>query len=333
MRIFEIAGFVTLSGALHVAALSLAPHTGGSGGGDGGTAEVSLQAATPTLAAMVSDWTRPPEVSHAPSLAQPVAQPAPERPTADAAVLPAPSVAPLPKAADAPDMPRLDTRLPAPPVPFAAPAPSALPTPRLPLAGDLTARPSPSRANAPARQRPPAPLAGLPSATDLPQMDTQPPAPRNAPKASVRPAPRPDHPAPETRPQQQPQTAQRPAQTARGTGQQDSTAQAPARAAPVVSGPSQAQLAQAQREWGAGITRALRRAHRPPRGSAAGTVALRIAISPSGHVQGVAVTASSGHAALDQAALAAVQRARFPRAPKSLTKAVYQFSQRLTVSR
>ena len=331
MRILEIAAFLTVSGALHVAALTLAPsQSGGSGGDDGGVNEVTLQAATPTLAAMVEDWSRPPEVSDAPSLLEPVAQPAPSVPTQDAPVMPDQTVAALPQPSDRPAMPDVETRLPAPLTPFAAPAPAAPEAPRLAAPPALDA---PAVTNAPLARAPATQLTA-PQPTALPQIDTADPAPRYAPLASARPEPRPERRPQQAAPAPKPaQTAQQPAQKARGAGQQDSTAQAPVRRAPVVSGPSQAQVAQAQREWGARITRALRRAHRPPRGNAAGTVSLRLAISPAGRVQAASITQSSGHANLDQAALRAVQRARFPRAPKSLTKSVYHFNQKLSVTR
>jgi len=331
MRAFEIAAFVTLSGAMHVAALTLAPpEAGGSGGGNGGVADVTLQAATPTLAAMVSEWTRPPTISDAPSLAEPVAQTVPERPMADTPVTSQPQATTLPETGEAPRPPTVETRLPAPPTPFAVAAPSALTAPSV---SDTAALPTPPAPDAPAQQTPGPQVSAQPSIA-LPQVDTAPPTPRFAPQVSTRPNLRPDRPAPRVVPApQKAQSAQRPAQKARGSGRQDSAAQAPARQAQVVRGPSKTQLAQAQQEWGARITRALRRAHRRPQGNASGTVALRIAISPAGRVQGAAITSSSGDAALDQAALAAVQRARFPKAPKSLTNSVYRFSQRLTVSR
>jgi protein TonB len=124
----------------------------------------------------------------------------------------------------------------------------------------------------------------------------------------------------------------RPPQTAKGSGAKPATAAAPKRAAPVAKGPSAAQLARLEQQWGAQITTALRRAHRPPRG-AEGTVRLVISIAPSGRVSGVSLAGSSGNSRLDQAALAAVKRARFPRAPEGLTQSSYRFSQRLTVAR
>jgi protein TonB len=162
----------------------------------------------------------------------------------------------------------------------------------------------------------------------LPQIDNAPPSGQYAPVGSLRPEHRPDQPI------KTPSQAAQPAQKARGSGQQATTRAAPTVQKPAPSGPSKAQLVQLEQQWGAGITAALRRAHRPPSGNrATGTVKLVLSITPAGQVTGVSLAASSGNARLDQAALTAVKRARFPRAPQGLTKASYRFSQRLTVSR
>lgn len=328
MRVLEMAAFLTLSGAIHVAAISLAPsETGGSAGGEGGMNDLSLQAATPTLAAMVAEWERPPEIGDTTALSTPVVpSDSARRPAPEAEILRKPT-AEMPQPPAEPAAPSIDTRLPAPPIPLAQQVPNPLPRP------SSTANAPPvltAPDTAPAQRIDPMRPTTV-SPPSLPEVDTEAPESRFAPTRSARPTLRPSQPkaAPV---QQQTQTAQ-PAQKARGTSQQRSTAEAPARQAPVASGPSKAQIAQAQREWGNRITRALRRAHRPPRGSAEGTVQLAIALSPSGHVQAVSITRSSGHARLDQAAVAAVQRARFPKAPGVLTEPIYRFSQRLTVSR
>ncbi|MBO6885069.1 MAG: TonB family protein [Marivita sp.] len=325
MRIVELTAFIALSSALHAATLLLAPVPGGgSSGGDGGTADVTLQAATSTLAAMVQDWDRPPEVSTAPALLQPEASPAPDRPTAEARPDRRPQQTALAAPSAPSDRPQVETRLPAPPVPLAAPEPDAL---ALPDAGN-TGLPNLPRALTASRLASPQLAAPPDIAQAEPYVDTSPAESRTAPVASLRPERAATRPAPEPTPQ----SAPRPAQTAKSSGSTSTTTKAATRAAPVASGPSKAQLARLEQQWGAQITSALRRAHRPPRGTV-GTVKLVIAITPSGQVAGVSLAASSGNSRLDQAALAAVQRARFPRAPQGLTKSSYRFSQRLTVSR
>lgn len=326
MRVLEIAGFVTLSGALHVAALTIAPFQGGgSGGGEGGAADVSLQAATPTLAAMVADWDRPPEVGAAPDLTAPTAEAAPDRPLADSAG-PALVTAALPVPTSGDALPQADTRLPAPATPFAQPAPEALPVPDMPR---LAALPVPALSDRPVLVRPSVqPLANADSA--LPRIDTEPPSGQFAPQVSPRPEPRPERRT--TQDRTKPSLAQ-PSTKARGSGQHATAAAAPPARSPVAPGPSKARLAQLEQQWGAQITSALRRAHRPPNGRATGTVKLVLTITPAGQVAGVSMVSSSGDSRLDQSALTAVKRARFPRAPEGLTKASYRFSQRLTVAR
>lgn len=328
MRLLELTAFIALSGALHAATLAVAPVLpGGSSGGQSGASEVTLHAASPTLAALVHDWDRAPEISEAPVLAQPSTAQIPDRPGPEQPVTDAPRVAALPDPAPTPTRPRAETRLPAPPEPLAQTAPGSLSAPDLPA---VTPPPMPAENNA---QRPVAPSldAVSPDASALPQVDTAPAASPIAPIASLRPEPRPivqAAPPPARRDQAAPQPAQR----AEGAGGKPATAVAPARAAPVATGPSKAQLSQLEQQWGARITSALRRAHRPPRG-VRGSVQLVISITPAGRVAGVSVAASSGNSRLDQSALAAVKRARFPRAPEGLTNSAYRFSQRLTVAR
>ena len=331
MRVFEVIAFIALSGALHAATLAIAPlQPGGSSGGEGGTAEVTLQAATPTLAAMVQDWDRAPEVSDAPRLTEPDAAAAPVRPKQDTPLARRPAMTALAAPGPAPSLPQAETRLPAPPIPLAETMPDALPLPLTQRADDAPDLPAPQDTPRPAAPARPT-LAETVRAA--PKIDTTPPARRAAPVASLRPQPRPDRPAPRTAPEPQPaQGAAQPKQTAQGSGSASSSSPRQSVEAPAPRGPSGAQLARLEQQWGAQITSALRRAHRPPRGLQ-GTVQLVIAVTPAGQVTGVSLAASSGNPRLDQAALAAVRRARFPRAPEGLTKSSYRFSQRLTVAR
>lgn len=78
---------------------------------------------------------------------------------------------------------------------------------------------------------------------------------------------------------------------------------------------------------GAAIQSKVRRNAASPRGAGAGRTKLALSIAPSGVLQSVRVVASSGNAALDQAAISAVKRARrFARAPNGLTKPAYTFT-------
>lgn len=329
MRVLEITAFIALSSALHAATVILAPvQVGGDGGGDGGQAEVSVQAASPTLAAMVQEWDRPPEVSDAPVLTAPGASPPPERPAQDVPPTTRQTHGALPPPGPAPDLPQAETRLPAPPVPFARDAPAVLtmPEPGTAVGADLSGTEAP--------MRPPTPVQPTMSETaTLPQVDTAPPASRTAPHASLRPEQRPERserPVPRAQPQAPSQAPSQARKTANGAGTGPAARnQAPS---PAPRGPSKAELVRLEQHWGAQITAALRRAHRPPRG-VQGTVHLMIAVTPAGKVTSVSLAASSGNTRLDQAALTAVRRARFPRAPEGLTNTSYRFSQRLTVAR
>ncbi|MEP2758629.1 MAG: energy transducer TonB [Hyphomicrobiales bacterium] len=84
--------------------------------------------------------------------------------------------------------------------------------------------------------------------------------------------------------------------------------------------------------WGSKVRSRIERSKRAPRGMRQkGIVGVRLTLSPSGHLQSVRVSKSSGVADYDQAAVAAVKRAgRFAKAPKKLTKASYGFTFRLT---
>ncbi|MCR9107262.1 TonB family protein [Marivita sp. XM-24bin2] len=325
MRIVEFSAFVALSGALHAATLVVAPLPGGTGGGGAnGASEVTLQRATPTLAALVQEWDRPPEVSEAPALIEPDMATAPMLPAQETPVLQRKQTAPLATPSAAPDKPQAETRLPAPPVPLAQMDTPSLATPQ--TAETLTHQGGTARAVS----RPTAPqLAPFDApSTALPKLDTTPAARGLAPTASMRPELRPDRPKAARTASS---SAARPAQKAKGSGGQSKASPKPSKA-PVAASPSSAQLARLEQTWGAQISAALRRAHRPPRG-AQGSVTLVLAITPAGRVTGASLAQSSGNARLDRAALAAVKRARFPRAPEGLSKSSYRFSQRLTVSR
>ena len=193
------------------------------------------------------------------------------------------------------------------PVQMAAP-PDAPPAPPAPpeAAPDLTA---------PAFDAP-----GLPSATalrtpgatqDSPQIMTDPPQlfampeTRDTPRPPPRPEPRRAAPSPQTAP---------PAARAAGQGAQ---AQSGSGRAAQQSGtaPSASQMAQ----WGGAIRAAVQRRQSRPATRARGTVHLRLQVSAQGQLVSASIAQGSGHAALDQAALRAVQGARLPAAPGGIS--------------
>lgn len=84
------------------------------------------------------------------------------------------------------------------------------------------------------------------------------------------------------------------------------------------------------------VQRKLRRALRFPKGagSARGDVAVTFTVAASGSVSGIKVVASSGHAVLDQEAIATVKRAApFPAIPADAGRASWTFTMPLTFAR
>ena len=89
-------------------------------------------------------------------------------------------------------------------------------------------------------------------------------------------------------------------------------------------------------KWGATIRARVERRKSYPSaaGRAAGTVTVALRVGPGGQLQSASVARSSGHPALDEAALAALRKAGpFPQAPKGLNKQSYSFSLPITFRR
>jgi protein TonB len=88
-------------------------------------------------------------------------------------------------------------------------------------------------------------------------------------------------------------------------------------------------------EWGAAILARIARAQRYPEGDhGSGTARVILTLARDGRLQGLSLAASSGSAALDEAALGAVRRAgRFPAAPAGLSEASYSFRVPMTFRR
>lgn len=193
----------------------------------------------------------------------------------------------------------------APPEPFAPPDPGTPPDALQALAPQgLPELPGMVVPKAESASRLPAP--------DLPKLFAQPQTPpETRPRARPDPKAKTATPAPRASP---------PAQRASGQG---SSAQSGQGAAQVQSGGGNS--ASALAEWGGRIRAAVQRAQTRPRTNARGVVRLRLAVTAGGQLAGVSMTASSGNAALDQAALRAVQRARLPRAPGGVS-GTHQFN-------
>ncbi len=86
--------------------------------------------------------------------------------------------------------------------------------------------------------------------------------------------------------------------------------------------------------WGAAIRNRVERRKSYPAGTkVSGTTVLRITVSRAGRLKGVSIVRSSGSGRLDKAAVRAVQRARYPGAPKGLDAAQYKFNLPVTFQR
>ncbi|WP_322893450.1 MULTISPECIES: TonB family protein [unclassified Yoonia] len=277
-RGIEITGFGLVALGLHLAALAVfqaQPEAGAAASGAGGDAMITLQAADGSLAEMIADWERPPEVATAP----PPPMPAP--PPVETA--PPPPVTAAPASPQMPEMPQM-----------AMPDNTA---PALPMVSD------------------PPPLP--------PQLAEVPPP------TAVRPVARPDRPTAPERPAAPPQQA---SVAQRAAGQGGGSAAGNAETAAAAAAARSSLMA----EWGGTIRAQIERRKSYPRaaGSAAGTVQVAIRVGADGGLQALGLAQSSGNAALDAAAIEAVQRAgRFPAAPTALGSGAHDFTLPMAFSR
>lgn len=219
-----------------------------------------------------------------------------------------------------------------------APEPDSAPAMAPQAAPDMAPpdRPAPSGGAALPR-RGPAPLP-VPSDAALPaQVRTTPPPPpvtARAPERAARPPARAE--ASRTAPRQSRQTPERaappaaaPTRKAAGTGAGAVAGESGRTAEPGLS-PAQTRSLVAQ--WGGGIRAAVERRLRYPGGtSASGTARIALSVSTGGRLGGARLTGSTGDAALDRAAIAAVRGARYPRAPRGLPAGTYRFTVPLTL--
>lgn len=215
--------------------------------------------------------------------------------------------------------------------PLALPAPELALPPQTPPQIASPAPPPPAPVAAPPRL--PTPGIALPAPPDAPP--DAPVAASPPPREARKPEPKPD-PKPETvkpNPKTAPAAVSQPAQRATGSGGGASAGQAGRATAGTLS-PAQANAAKAS--WGAAIRAKVerRKSYPPAAGRASGRVLLSLSVSRTGALQSVSVATSSGHPALDAAALRAVRAAgRFAAAPKGLDAASYSFTLPISFSR
>lgn len=174
----------------------------------------------------------------------------------------------------------------------------------------------PTRPQAPQAVSQPSPsLAAAIAPDSRPHVETQPPPPPK-PEQNAKPKP-PAKPKPASPP--------RAAEKAKGPGQ--NMHEGAGSKAKVTTGTSKRE-ASALKKWGASIRSRVERQKR--KGSQRGKVRIRVEVHTSGRLSFVSVIAPSGNPALDAAALAAVKRARLPKAPAAVPKGQYKFSLTMT---
>lgn len=194
-------------------------------------------------------------------------------------------------------------------------APVAVPVPG--LAAPVPQAELPPRAEAAPR------LSSVPTGRDAPVVaDAPPPMPKAEPAATPKAAPAATpKAAPVVKPEVQPAAKAKPAQPAAAASAAASVAGDAGRAADAtrndgVRGGSAA-AKDAEKRWASSIRKRIEAKKSYPAAAqgAGGTVTVRLTVSRAGQLLGVAVVASSGVAALDRAAVRAVQSSRFPKAP------------------
>lgn len=207
------------------------------------------------------------------------------------------------------------------------PEPAALPVAHRPVS---PATPQTPRLPTPQALPMPAPPQDAPPALDPTSLKSS--ILERAPKASPRPTTRP---APKAAKQEPPPTPSKTAsvKAQKASGGQSGTnagARQKQRSANLSKSARQSLMA----EWGGAIRNRVERRKRYPKGAtASGTTVLRISVTPAGRLAAVSVVRSSGDRKLDQAAIKAVQRAKYPAAPKGLAAAQYKFNLPVTFTR
>jgi len=222
----------------------------------------------------------------------------------------------LPAPGDAPEMPQAAAMdLPPPPT---APSVDAMPRATAsPPQGLALPAPEPESVPDASVTAPPPPPVAKPTPDTAKLADTR---PRERPKRSA-----PPKPIAKADPARKPAAASI-AQRAAGQGQGADAGNARRSQA---SSLSNGQIQSLTAQWGAKLRRKVERRKRYPSAArgASGTVLVQLTVGRDGSLRGVALAQSSGNAALDQAAVRAVQSAgRFPPAPKGLSKASYSFT-------
>ncbi|MEC9434090.1 MAG: energy transducer TonB [Pseudomonadota bacterium] len=349
-RATELVVFAALSLGLHGAGAALAvlgPESGGggaaSGGGGGGGSGAAGEIAAPSadLAALIEAWDTPPDAAEpdAPTPPAPAAPP-------ETLAMRSPEAAPVtpPDAPATPETPAEAAPVPDAPRPEAAPPRAPSPAPSFDLAAPVPPpKPEPEPEPEPeAQPDPPQDTAAAPAAATPPARRPPPPAAKPArepePERQVAKAPAPAA-KPSPKPAEKParQAAAAPA-SAGGDGRPPGAAGAPdggaGTAGSATQGDGASQDAGLRRslilEWGARIRAEIERRKAYPsvarRRGVEGVARIALTVERDGRLSAARVDGGSGAAALDDAALAAVQAVgRFPGAPEALAGPRFAF--------
>ena len=328
MKLIEWVIFGGLALGAHIGLiLSIYTPQGGDTGSGGtqGTDSITLTAASAQMTQMIDTWTQPPAITdqiQSTSQNRPTVQPdqmsvsqMTQSTTNDPSVTPAP---PMPIETVAVEI-----------APNAPTAPTSVPVipPDIAQIATLPNRPMRSSAY----------TASLRDNQPTQSFDTLPPQPaaqpQHAPQVVTRPkidtssaqvAAQPND-IPNTRPKPRPSSVPQIAQSAkgRGTSAVSGTSTKPKSVAP---NHSSAKIKSDTATWAGQIRNAIERKKFYPRGTRArGRVVIQVSVAPNGRLLQASVTQSSGYGVLDRAALTAVNRARFSRAPESLQQPHYKF--------
>ena len=132
---------------------------------------------------------------------------------------------------------------------------------------------------------------------------------------------------PSKRPKPRPSSIPQIAQTAKGTGKTlQAAVSSQSKSATETNAEQKAKQQSDTSAWAKKIRNAIERKKFYPKGTRArGRVMIQVSVAPNGRLLNATVVQSSGFDVLDQAALTAVKRAQFPKAPESLRKPRYNF--------
>ena len=323
MKLRDAMIFGPLALGLHVVAFAALPPLSNGGAGDDGDASFTLQSVPVDLATLVEAWDRPPDVATTPDTITipPEAAEAPLRPQTDTPVARSATPAGLALGLDAP--------------PPTLPSPTPLP---LAIVPQMPALSPPSAPDVTPKLRTPIDPVALPETapmrpdlaqpSDAPTVETSAPEPQphQILTEGLRPKPRPEQQVTKTAPSPKPPSAapkvsERAKGSAKASNKSAGTSQAPTQSVERAG-----VLKQATAAWGGKIRHAIERKKFYPNGTrASGTVVIALVVAQNGALRSAQVYKSSNDGRLDQAALSAVKRARFPAAPKELTQSSYTF--------